>query len=123
LDDAGVDTVLGKSTCKMVQGALVLMRGVRCGTLYKLLGSSYTNGCNIFVVPEQRNKEDKANIVPGKKTMMWHQRLGHIGEKGLQTLHGKGMIEGMSNYWARDMTDFMTLIRSFCQMCICVFMF
>jgi hypothetical protein len=30
--------------------------------------------------------------------MMWHQRLGHIGEKGLQLLHGKGINEGMSNY-------------------------
>jgi hypothetical protein len=30
--------------------------------------------------------------------MLWHQRLGHIGEKGLRTLHGKGMVEGMSNF-------------------------
>jgi hypothetical protein len=37
------------------------------------------------------------NIVPGKNTMPWNQRLGHIGEKGLQTLHGKGMVEGMCN--------------------------
>jgi hypothetical protein len=29
--------------------------------------------------------------------MLWHQRLGHIGEKGLRTLHGKGMVEGMFN--------------------------
>ena len=29
--------------------------------------------------------------------MLWHQRLGHIGEKGLQSLQGKGMVEGMSN--------------------------
>jgi hypothetical protein len=29
--------------------------------------------------------------------MLWHQRLGHIGEKGLRTLHGKGMVEGISN--------------------------
>ena len=29
--------------------------------------------------------------------MLWNQRLGHIGEKGLQTLHGKGMVESMSN--------------------------
>ena len=29
--------------------------------------------------------------------MLWHQRLGHIGEKGIQILHGKGMVEGMSN--------------------------
>ena len=29
--------------------------------------------------------------------MLWHQRLGHIGEKGIRLLHGKGMVEGMSN--------------------------
>jgi hypothetical protein len=23
--------------------------------------------------------------------MLWHQRLGHIGEKGIRLLHGKGM--------------------------------
>jgi hypothetical protein len=97
MDDAGVDTVFGKKTCKMVRGAMVLMRGVRCGTLYKSLGINYTNGCNNYVVLEHTNKEDKTNIVPEKKTMLWHQRLGHIGEKGLRTLHSKGMVEGMSN--------------------------
>jgi hypothetical protein len=81
LDDAGVDIVLGKGTCKMVRGAMVLMRGVQCGTLYKLLGITYTNECNIFVVPEQRNKGDKTNTVPEKKTMLWHQRLWGILEK------------------------------------------
>ena len=90
-------TVFGKGTCNMVRGAMVLMRGVRCGTLYKLPGSTYTNGCNSSVVLEQTNKQDKTNIVPEKKTMLWHQRLGHIGEKGLRTLHGKGMVKAMSN--------------------------
>jgi hypothetical protein len=75
----------------------VLMRGVWCGTLYKLLGSTYTNGCNNFFVLEQTNKEYKTNTIPEKKTVLWHQRLGNIGEKGLRTLHGKGMVEGMSN--------------------------
>jgi len=36
-------------------------------------------------------------VVSGQKTTLWHQRLGHIGEKGLRILHGKGMVEGMSN--------------------------
>jgi hypothetical protein len=97
LSDAGVKTVFEKDTCKMVRGEMVLMRGVHCGTLYKLLGRNYTNGCNSFVVLEQKNEGDKTNTVPEKKTMLWHQRLGHIGEKGLRTLHGKGMIEGMYN--------------------------
>ena len=29
--------------------------------------------------------------------MLWHQGLGHIGEKGLQILHGKAMVEGITN--------------------------
>ena len=61
----------------------MLMRGVRYGTLYKLLGRTYNNGCNMSVVLEQKNEGDKTNTVPEKKTMMWHQRLGHIGEEGL----------------------------------------
>jgi hypothetical protein len=52
MDDSGVDTIFGKNTCKMVRGEMVLMRGFRCGTLYKLLGSTYYNGCNSSVVPE-----------------------------------------------------------------------
>jgi hypothetical protein len=75
LDDAGVDTILGKGTCKMIRGAMLLMRGVQCVNFYKLLGSTYTNGCNSSIVPKQRNKEDNTNIVPRKNTMMWHQRL------------------------------------------------
>jgi hypothetical protein len=109
LDDAGVDIVFGKGTCNMVRGEMVLMRGVWCGTLYKLLGSTYTNGCKSFVVHEKTNKKDKTNIVCGKKTMLWHQRLGHIREKGLRTLHSKGMVEVMSNC---------TLDFNFCEHCI-----
>jgi hypothetical protein len=30
--------------------------------------------------------------------MFWHKKLGHIGEKGFQLLHGKGMVGGMSNF-------------------------
>ena len=36
----------------MVRGALVFMQGVPIGTLYKLQGSTVTDGCNSFVVPE-----------------------------------------------------------------------
>ena len=36
-------------------------------------------------------------VVSREKTMPWHQKLGHIGEKGLRILHSKDMVEGMSN--------------------------
>eukprot|EP00253_Pinus_taeda_P034149 PITA_34149 len=94
VDDVGVKIVFEKDTWKMVWEALVLMWGVQIGTLYKLQGSTVINGCNSFVVP----KSGAENLVVSReKTMLWHHRLGHIGEKGLLILHGKGMVESMSN--------------------------
>ena len=37
MEDAGVKTIFEQGTCRMVRGAMVFMRGVRFGTLYKLL--------------------------------------------------------------------------------------
>ena len=91
MDDVGVKTVFEKDACKMVQGALVLMWRVWIGTLYKLQGSTIIDGCNGSVVPES-GAESLA--IFGEKTMLWHQRLGHIGEKGLWILHRNGMVEG-----------------------------
>ena len=106
LDDAGVKTVFEKDTCKMVRGALILMRGVWIGTLYKLHGSTVVDGCNSSMVPENGVEN---LVVSGEKTMLWHQRLGHIGEKGLRIIHGKGMVEGMNN----SSLDF-----DFCENCV-----
>eukprot|EP00253_Pinus_taeda_P034905 PITA_34905 len=94
LDDAGVKTVFKKDICETVCRALVLMQGVRVGTLYKLQGSTVVDGCNSSVVLESGAEN---LMVSREKTMLWHERLGHIGEKDLQILHGKGMVEGMSN--------------------------
>eukprot|EP00253_Pinus_taeda_P018544 PITA_18544 len=44
LDDAGVKIVFEKDTCKMVRGEMVLMRGVRIRTLYKLQRSTVADG-------------------------------------------------------------------------------
>jgi hypothetical protein len=59
MDDAGADTVFGKNTCKMVLGAMVLMRGVRCGTLYKLLGNTYTNGVTVLLSLKREIKKTR----------------------------------------------------------------
>jgi hypothetical protein len=41
--------------------------------------------------------------------MLWHQRMGHIGDKGLLSMHKKGMVE-----------DFLecNLEVDFCEHCI-----
>jgi hypothetical protein len=36
MDDAGVKTVFENETCRMVQGEMVLLKGVQIGTLYKM---------------------------------------------------------------------------------------
>lgn len=68
------------------------------GTLYRLLGRTFNYGCNNCIVPKDINEEDNIPIVPRDKTMQWHKKLGQVGEKGLQTLHGKCMVEGMFDF-------------------------
>jgi hypothetical protein len=65
--------------------------------------------CRIYVVSKGGNEEDITPTMFGGNTMLWHQILGHIEEKGLQSLHGKGMYEGMFYY---------TLYFDFYEQCI-----
>jgi hypothetical protein len=96
MDDAGVKTIFEKETCRMVRGAMVLLKGVQFGNLYKIQGSTIIDGCNSSIVFYVGVEEERTPTVFGEKVMLWHQRLGHIEEKGLRLLHGKGMVEGMS---------------------------
>ena len=82
MDDAGVNKVFEKETYRMVRGAMVLPNGVRIGTMYKLQGITINDGCNSSIVPDIGVEEERTPTVSGEKVMLWHQRLGHIGEKG-----------------------------------------
>jgi hypothetical protein len=79
---------------------MVLLKGVWFRTMYKLYGSTISDGCNInsFIVPHIGSEEEKMPTLSREKTMLWHQILGNIGEKGLRVLHGKGMVEGVITY-------------------------
>jgi hypothetical protein len=88
---------------------MLLMKGVRFGTLYKLLGRNISDGCNSSIVPNIGVEEERTPTVSREKVMLWHQILGHIGEKGLRLLHGKGMVEGMYNF---------SLDFDFCEHCL-----
>jgi hypothetical protein len=109
MDDAGVKMVFEKETCGMVRGAMVLLKVVHIGTLYKLQGSTISDGCNSSIVPNIGVEEEKNPTVSIEKVMLWHKRLGNIREKGLRVLHGNGMVEIMSNY---------SLNFYFCEHCI-----
>ena len=61
------------------------------------MGRTVIDGCNNSIVPKSKYEETNVPDVFGGDTMLWHKRLGHIREKGLQSLQGKGMVQGMSN--------------------------
>ena len=90
----GVQTMFEKDTCKMVQGAMVLILGIRIGTLYKLLGRTDNNSFHQVVDP---NLTNEILSCIDDSTMLWHQRLGHIDEKGLRAIHNKGIVDGLPN--------------------------
>jgi len=54
--------------------------------------------------------KNKKILFSVENAMLWNQGPGHIKEKGLRLLHGKGMVEGMSNY---------SLYFDFCEHCLC----
>jgi hypothetical protein len=78
MDDAGVKTIFEKERCMMIRGAMVLLKGVQVGTLYKLQGITNSDGRNSSIVPDIGVEEEKTATVSGEKVMMWHQILGHI---------------------------------------------
>jgi hypothetical protein len=100
--DVGVHTLFQKDSCKMVRGAMVLMKGFHIGTLYKVLGNVESTRCNNIIAHEvdststqldptwvesaqtDSTKHDKIDV-----TMLWHERMGHMGEKGLRAMHIK----------------------------------
>jgi hypothetical protein len=83
MDDARVNTIFEKETYMMVRGEMVLLKGVRFGNLYKMEGITISDGCNSSIVLDIGVEEEITPTVFGEKVMMWHQRLGNIGEKGL----------------------------------------
>ena len=82
--------------------------GINAGSLNwnSVQASTLVDGCKSSVDPESGAEN---LVVSGEKTMLWHQRLRHIGRNGLRILHGKVMVEGMSN----SSLDF-----DFCENCV-----
>lgn len=62
-----------------------------------MLGITINDGCNSSIVPKGENEEVKTLVVSKEDTMLWHQILGNIWEKGLRALQGKGILKGMTN--------------------------
>ena len=96
LASMGCKVTLEKDGLKVSRGALILMKGDMFRNLYLLKGTTVLGETCVGV--------DSSRALDA--TRLWHLRLGHISEKGLELLRGRKMIKG--NF---DKLDF-------CQECV-----
>ncbi|KAJ9557170.1 hypothetical protein OSB04_011784 [Centaurea solstitialis] len=92
LDDQGYWTTFGRGQWKVVKENLVIARGKKRGTLY------------MVEIPD-----DEVNAVTNelKPSRLWHQRLGHMSEKGMKMLVARGKLP-----------DLKKVDSEFCESCV-----
>ena len=79
LDSTGYAAEFGKSSWKIVKGAMVVARGTKSGSLYT------TAGCiNMAAVAQGASG-----------SCMWHNRHGHVSAKGMKMMITKESLEGL----------------------------
>ena len=81
LNDEGFTNSFGKSKWKLTKGSLVVARGKKQNTLYVMEAKLHKGEINAT----QRDVSFE----------LWHRRLGHISEKGLQTLARKQFLSNL----------------------------
>ena len=77
LDKQGYENHFDEGKWMLIMGSLVVVKGDACCTLYKPQGKV----CN-----------DELYATKGTSLKLWHKRLGHMSEKGLQVLARKFLI-------------------------------
>jgi len=81
LDDDGYFNTFGGAQWKLTKGSLVVARGIKFSGLYWLKTSILFNAVNVV---DCDNSSD-----------LWHRRLSHISEKGLNCLAEKNLLPGL----------------------------
>jgi len=80
LGGEGCVTTFTHKTWKVAKGSLVIAKGGKVGILYLCNGIS--NSVN-------------ALTSRGEDTALWHHRLGHMSEKGMQILYSRNFFPGL----------------------------
>ena len=82
---------------KIIKGALMVMKGQKVSTFYRLIGNTVV-GRVVVTTPVESSTDDKK---------LWHMRLGHIGERGMLELHKRNLLKGVK-----------TCKLDFCKYCV-----
>ena len=86
LDSKGFRFSGGSGELCISKGSLVVLKGVKHGTLYILQGSTLTGSAAAAVASSEDRRSDM--------TKLWHIRLGHMSERGMQILSKRDLLEG-----------------------------
>ncbi|CAJ2679244.1 unnamed protein product [Trifolium pratense] len=92
LDDCGYDNHFGSGKWKLSKGNLVVARGEKTSKLY------WTKALVA---------RDSVNVID-MKASLWHRRLSHISEKGLNVLAKKDVLPGLKNAYLEKCSHCMT---------------
>ena len=82
---------------KITKGVLMVMKGSKVSTLYRLIGNTVV-GRVAVTTPVESSADD---------TKLWHMRLGHIGERGILELHKRNLLKEVK-----------TCKLDFCEYCV-----
>ena len=82
LESLGLVVSIKEGVLRMTKGSMVVLKADRQNNLYYLKGSTVIGQ----VAASTSLDEDS--------TRLWHMRLGHTGEKSLQTLARQGLLKG-----------------------------
>ena len=96
LETNGCRITMEHGVLKVMKGAMVVMKGLRMGSLYILDG---TTAAGVAAVGTVSTDADE--------TRLWHMRLGHMSEKGMTLLSKQGRLGSVG-----------TSKLSFCDHCV-----
>ena len=97
LDDLGYSYSSKGGIMKITKGALMVMKGQKVSTLYRLIGNIVIG--RVAVTTPVESSTDN--------TKLWHMRLGHIGERGMLELHKRNLLKRVK-----------TCKLDFCKYCV-----
>ena len=85
LEDLGYSYTSKGEIMKITKGALMVMKGQKVSTLYRLIGNTVVVRVAVTTLIESSTDDTK----------LWHMRLGHIGECGVLELHKRNLLKEM----------------------------
>jgi hypothetical protein len=87
LDSLGYGYSAKDGVMKITKGTMVIMKGKKIGNLYKLLGDTVIGGVVMSTLVEPNDDN----------TVLWHMRLGHLGERSMFELHKRNFLKGVKS--------------------------